>query len=272
MNPEFLIREASEADFESIKLLQPEGWRDITPNIAFYFQHPNQCTLFVVEAWGKIIGCGAVIRHAQSAWLGHIIVSPNHRGKGLGQTITKHLLQHASLFTGNIRLIATRMGHPVYNRLGFVSDGAYRFFTAGQSPAYPPVSPNIKRYQPAHHQHLLALDEDTTGEQREWLLGPLLTDAWVYENNGQVQGFTLPALGEGLTLATTAEAGIALMMITLKQNGRIALPEENLPAIEAVLNAGYQEIPEAYGVKMGYGRNQPWKPAQTYGRIAGNLG
>lgn len=272
LNTEFLFRKASETDFECIKLLQPEGWRDISPNIAFYFQNPNNCHLFVVEKDDQIVGCGAVILHKQSAWLGHIIVSPTQRGKGLGSTITRYLINEASKHTNYIRLIATRLGHPVYSKLGFVDDGHYRFFNAGENPVYPPRPANIVPFQPHHEQALLALDEDTTGEKRDWLLRQHFHHTWVYEENGGLAGFTIPELGEGLTLAYTHEAGIALMMLVLQQHGRIALPENNATAIAAVLKAGFIALPEAYGVKMRYGQFNPWKPNQTFGRIAGNLG
>jgi hypothetical protein len=118
----------------------------------------------------------------------------------------------------------------------------------------------------------MQLDYDTTGEKRPDLLHPRLHESYVYLEDGSFKGFTIPSLGEGLTLATTEKAGLALMIQNLQQEKRAAIPVNNKAAIHFLEQNGFESDPNLYAVKMFLGKHIPWKSHQTYGRVGGNMG
>ena len=115
-------------DLYLLPSLQPEGWGNILPAHEIYLRSPCCFPLKFTDD-EILIGLGTLIVHNDSAWLAHIIVHPGLRKKGIGQLITKTLmdaafLKHCDLLT----LIATDVGEPVYSKLGFETDTEYVFF------------------------------------------------------------------------------------------------------------------------------------------------
>lgn len=263
------ISETTQADLPFLKLLQPKGWGDIMPNMIFY-TGSDFCYLVKAVVNDTIAGCGAVIVHGNCAWLANIIVSEEYRGKGIGSAITAHILKYAEERRESIILIATKFGYPIYKKLGFTDDEEYSFFSGDE--IAPVHDEHVVPYSETFKEDILAIDHAVTGERREHLLNPKLNDAFVYLNNGAVEGFTIPKLGEGLTLAYNSNAGIALMNKNLAGKTRIALPVSNTAALDHVAKLDLKPIPDLYAIKMYKGRRISWKPEQTFGRVGGNMG
>ena len=115
-------------DINFIAELQPEGWDSILPKMVFYVES-SFCFPIKVIIDNKIVGLGATIIHENTAWLGHIIVHNENRGKGLGKLITQKLIEIAKQKQcQTILLIATEFGAPVYEKVGFVTQTEYLFF------------------------------------------------------------------------------------------------------------------------------------------------
>lgn len=263
------ISECTQDDLPSIKKLQPKGWGDIMPNMTFYVGS-DFCYLAKAVVENEVVGCGAVIVHGNCAWLANILVDETYRGKGIGTAVTSHILNYAEARTESVILIATKFGYPIYKKLGFMDDEEYSFFsgpeiTIAQDEAIAPFAQAFK-------DAILAIDYEITGEKRENLLNPKLNDAHVYLNKGIVEGFTIPSLGEGLTLALNTHAGIALMNKNLDGKTRIALPVSNVAAIHHAAQLKLSPMPEIYAIKMYKGKRIEWKPKQTFGRVGGNMG
>jgi len=105
-------------------------------------------------------------------------VSEKYRGDGIGNAITEYLMETALKQTPNIYLIATKLGFPVYQKLGFKPDEEYIFYKPHQLTL--PVSSNIKAYKPEYKKHILKMNKEFSGEERELLLNPKLKDNFVY--------------------------------------------------------------------------------------------
>jgi GNAT superfamily N-acetyltransferase len=256
-------------DIPTVRALQPEGWNDIIPGTILYieqdFCYPVKATLD-----GQIVASGAAIVHKDTTWLANIIVHKDHRNKGYGLIMTEYLLKYAQAQTDAVMLVATKLGRPVYIKLGFNDDEEYIFFKRQKlSLAIPP---EVVPYNDSYKVAILELDHDTTGEYREHVLTPHLHGAFVYLENGTFKGFTIPSLGEGLTLATTSQAGLSLMIQNLQEEKRAALPVVNQAAVNFLLQNGFEVDEQLAGVKMYRGRYVPWKPQQMYGRVGGNMG
>ncbi|MES2778702.1 MAG: GNAT family N-acetyltransferase [Bacteroidota bacterium] len=267
--PSLSFLPVTENDLPEIEKLQPENWGSIMPTIRWYLTL-DFCYLIKAVSNNEIVGCGAVLFNQNSAWLANIIVAKAHRNKGYGYDITEHILEYAKQRTESVILIATKLGHPVYVKFGFVDDEEYVFFKPGKMNS--PLSANILKYDPSFRESILALDEDTIGEKRIQLLESRLPEAFVYVKDGKFEGFTIPTLGEGLTLATTPEAGLALMAVRFTEEKRACIPKANQVAIDFLVQHGFEIDDTLYATKMYLNKKLPWKPQQQFGRVGGNMG
>ncbi|SEO94326.1 GNAT family N-acetyltransferase [Mucilaginibacter sp. OK283] len=260
----------TQPDIGLLNQLQPADWPDIVPNFYFYVDSPF-CFPIKVVINDAIAGIGAAIIHADVAWLGHIIVHPEHRSKGIGFYITQNLVDIAHQHRcQTINLIATAMGAPVYEKAGFITETEYLFFKdiQIQLPGLPTL--NIKPYQEKFLQQILAIDQTNSQENREPLLREHVKTGLIYCNDDTVEGYYLPGLGEGLIIANTACAGIELMKLHLRTNDKIAFPKNNSNAVNFLYEKGYKEIRTAKRMRLGKARNVIF--SSIYNRIAGNIG
>lgn len=107
------------ADLMPLSSLQPPDWGSIVPAHEIYLSSAFSFSFkFCVNS--ELVGVGTIIIHQKSAWLAHIIVHPEHRKKGLGELITRTLID-AAINKGCkvVSLIATESGEPVYKKCGF---------------------------------------------------------------------------------------------------------------------------------------------------------
>src|SRR4051812_12704318 len=122
------VADLQPGDLPALAALQPSDWGSILPPHEFYLSSPF-CfpQKFLID--DAIVGIGTRVAHADSAWLGHIIVHPDHRRKGIGEFITKTLMDGALTGTCDLLfLTATDIGEPVYRKLGFEIETEYLFY------------------------------------------------------------------------------------------------------------------------------------------------
>ena len=250
--------------------LQPSGWQDILPAIRFYLQS-NYCFPIKVVLNNKIVGIGTTIIHGNTAWLAHIIAHPLFRNIGIGRLITQKLVK--SLFEkniGTIYLIATEIGQPVYEKIGFLIETEYLFFKDLNANKSIAVSNNIVPIIEEYSNQILNLDFKVSGENRTELIKPNLAEGFAYLNGDIVEGFYLPNLGEGLIIANKNNAGLALMKLRMTTKDNISFPIENKVARDYLYSLNYKEFKTAKRMRLGIKR--AWEPKNIYNRIGGNLG
>ncbi|WP_281323592.1 GNAT family N-acetyltransferase [Flavobacterium aestivum] len=80
---------------------------------------------FIYKEKGKAYGCGIVYFDTDNNAGFHMIGTiPDGRGKGIGKSITERLIDEAIINNSNHCVLnASKMGEPIYERLGFVSSG-----------------------------------------------------------------------------------------------------------------------------------------------------
>lgn len=270
LNRKMEIQALNHNDVNLLHDLQPDGWPDITPNFYFYTASPF-CFPIKIIIDGKIAGIGAAIIHHEIAWLGHIIVHAEQRGKGIGSYITETLIDIAKQHNcQTINLIATGLGAPVYEKAGFTTETEYLFFkdiNLGKQPAF---SPHIKPYGKAFREQIAETDHLTSQEDRMFFFEEHLAGGFVYCSNNIVEGFYLPTLGEGLIIANTAPAGIELLRLHLNTNNKVAFPKDNLHAATFLYEKGFKEFRTAKRMRLGKSSNV--RLSNIYNRIAGNIG
>ena len=107
------IEPVTTKDLDNLRLLQPEGWPDIVPDLAFYVTS-DFCNPIKMLVGESIAGIGASIQFHHTAWLAHIIVDPGFRNRGIGNQIVGKLLEDLEKSgTKTCLLTATELGQPV---------------------------------------------------------------------------------------------------------------------------------------------------------------
>ncbi len=88
-------------------------------------RNSSQTQLFTYQENGEVLGCGIVFFDTNHyAGLHMIGTIPKGRGKGIGKSMTKHLLQIAKNNTAtHCVLHASKMGESIYKKLGFETYG-----------------------------------------------------------------------------------------------------------------------------------------------------
>ncbi|HOA07460.1 MAG TPA: GNAT family N-acetyltransferase [Spirochaetota bacterium] len=256
------------ADLDDIRNLQPEGWSDIIPAFKFYCAS-GFCYPFKLIADNKISGCGCAIVLERTAWLAHIIVSPEYRRNGLGSMIVSHLMNF--LTDKNIQtvsLIATDDGLPVYQKFDFEKTENY-LVLAKDTEALKEIPdcevlPFIEKYR----KEIYSLDQKASGENRIKVLQNMLSESFVCIKEGVLSGYFIPSLGEGLITAVDAESGISLLKH--KNPLILSIPEANFAAIHYALSRGFTEQKSL--CRMTFGNKLNRKPEYIYSRISGYLG
>lgn len=253
-----------------IAALQPPDWNDIVPAFEFYLASPI-CAPIGVQIADRLVGVGCAIRFPRSAWIGHIIVDPAHRRRGIATAIVRALLDHVQDDQlVSVSLVATASGYPVYRRFGFVDAGSYSFYEidgvfAGARPTLATVAPDTGDYA-----RLSAFDAAVVGEDRSHLLQPHLSGARVVKTDGAIVGVWYPHLGEGLVEAIDPAVGVALLALRLRGASRCVVPSSNQAAGAYLTRNGFRKVRD--GFRMTLGALPAWRPELVYSRVGGNLG
>ncbi len=265
-----MIEPFTAPDLERIAYLQPDVWQDIVPYFRFYLE-ATFCRPLKIENADRIAAIGSVIMHAETAWLSHIIVAPDMRRQGLGLAMTRALIDEAENNGRNTQLlIATRMGRPLYEHLGFHLSCEYLSYQQHRPGKVEPSLP-VRRIKPADIPGIMALDYSASGEDRHKLLSVHAGTGWVCTGTGDIRGFYLPGIGEGLIVAQDVEAGLALMELRLASNDTVAaLPSDNHAANRFLHDQGL--APERTLARMVRNGDDLLVPDMVFNRIGGHVG
>jgi GNAT superfamily N-acetyltransferase len=258
-------------DLDEIRDLRPDGWPDIVPAFEFYI-NSSFCKALKVREGNKIAGIGSLISFENTSWIGHMIVHKNFRNRGIGFQILKELMNnlHATSLETCL-LIASDLGKPVYLKAGFRDVTEYCFMQREKPWIARSFNQNVVSFQEEHRSEIYALDRIVSGENRERLLVDYLMNSKVYYKNGIVEGYYLPDLKEGLIVADSEDAGLALMEVKYSNADKAALPSDNEIGKKFLEENGFVKR-DKKGTRMIYGKEIKWEPKKIYSRIGGNLG
>lgn len=273
MTGQIQIHPLLKSDISHLTHLQPEDWNDIrnvfNQFIRFDFFYPVKA-LFQE----RIVGVGEVLFNKNTAWIGVIVVDKAFRNKGIGTLITDYLSKFiVSKNKSTQLLLATPLGQPVYQKLGFRHVSDYVFLKRNQEEKpldFQAKHGCVKHYDHRFFEEMVTLDTLATGENRQAILKRFTTNCLLFVDR-ELQGFFMPHLGDGLIVAKTNEAGFELLKIKWSTYGEtITLPAENLETIDFAQSLGFE--PFRYAAKMILGKQIDWKPQMIYNRIGGYLG
>ena len=258
------------SDLDRLSELQPPNWRDIRPSFEKYLASPH-CHPFKFSTGKTIIGVGASILFGNTGWMAHIIVRKRDRRKGVGSALVSHLvsaLRQRKCQT--ISLVASEEGRHLYQRHGFENQMTYVVFARGAVARNCDLPNHVRQARPMDLGAMRSLDQETSGENRSRLFPDLLCDTWLFENADGIVGFFAPYIGEGVVLARTTDAGLALLEVKKRYGSLGALPIVNDEGRQWYEENGYVRLRVAH--RMHLGPSFSWRPEQIFARVGGHVG
>lgn len=207
-------------------------------------------------------GPSRVGRTHPTAWIAMVLTDPSFRRRGLANALLSHAIEYCEARgVREIRLDATAMGRPVYEKLGFgVTFDLTRWrgvarVAAQAAPSAGPIGVRAMTAQDLADGELADLDRLATGEDRRRLLSALRDDLPDAALVGSVDpreltavlGFALARRGSralqiGPVVARTEPLGAGLLTAAVKratgQDVVVDVPDRNGPAVTIVREAG----------------------------------
>src|SRR5262249_36009201 len=139
----------------------------------FLALQPDGC--FVAEYDGTPVGTTAAFVFGPVAWVAVVLVAEAVRGRGTGTALLRHPLDFLDRRSAApVRLDATPLGRPVYERLGFVEQFRVARYE-GMLPPAPPAA-GVEAARAEEWEALAALDEAATRTDRRPLLRRLFAE------------------------------------------------------------------------------------------------
>jgi GNAT superfamily N-acetyltransferase len=243
------IRRMTIDDLEfGLSLTQQAGWNQTEADWRRFIElEPEGC--FVGELDGRSVGTTTTCVFRKTAWIAMVLVEVNARGNGVGTTLLKHSIEHLkSRQVRTIRLDATSLGRPIYEKLGFVPDYELARFE-GVAPRGKEVSTIVKA-GPGMFADLIEFDRRMTGRERVKMLGRLFEEfpenIRITRGADEIEGFITMRPGAnavqiGLCTATP-DAGSALLCDAFSRCAGetvfVDIPLDNTEAVKVAESSG----------------------------------
>ena len=228
---------------------------------------------FTLSANNEPIGFGNLLIFGEVGWIGNIVVKKTFRGKGLGTSITNHLIEtgkEAGVKT--FILIATELGESLYKNIRFRTELNYEFYKRSESLKKFEISQNIRVASKKDFKKIVDLDFAVTGENRDEFLELFLSRTkLIYNSTGKLKGFFIENLGNGLIIANEPDYGLELLKVKLNANGQsVVIPETNFIAKDFLIKNRYKNYINA--PRMILGKKHNWKSESVFSRGTGYCG
>lgn len=231
-----------------LKLTHQAGWNQIEADWLRFLQlEPEGC--FVAELNGNAVGTTATCVLSRAAWIAMVLVDVESRGKGVGTALLKHSIGYLKeRKVETIRLDATALGQPIYEKLGFLPE--YELARFEGTPPRAVVVPSIIKATPDDLDEIIDFDTRITGTDRGKMLRRLFEEfpenVCIVRKAGSIEGFMTTRPGANATqigpCRATAAAGPALLADALNKCAGepvfVDVPLDNTNAVKIVEASG----------------------------------
>lgn len=186
------VRTMTPADVPlGMRLKQQAGWNQTEADWhRLLGLQPDGC--FVAELDGQGVGTTMTCCFGPVAWVAMVLVDTAVRGRGIGTALMEHALAWLEgQGVRSVRLDATPLGQPVYEKLGFVAE--YRLARYQGTLPPPAAAAQAAALRPEDVEGVLQLDRHVTStDRRKWICR--LMEEWpeamrVLRRGGEVVGF-----------------------------------------------------------------------------------
>ena len=152
-----------------MRLKQQAGWNQVEQDWRRFLDlEPAGC--FIAESDGRAAGTVTTCTFGDVAWVAMMLVEPDLRGRGIGTALLQHALaylEHQGVTS--VRLDATPLGRPLYEKLGFEPQFTLTRYDGVLAPVGGPVA-EVELVPEDVLPEVLQLDRQITGTDREKLL------------------------------------------------------------------------------------------------------
>jgi len=178
-----------------MRLKETAGWNQTRADWQrFLNASPAGC--FVAEMDGEVVGTVATISYeGRFAWIGMVLVDPARRGHGIGTRLIEKAIEYLDgRGIPSVKLDATPLGKPIYQKLGFVSEYEIERWYLQRDPV--PVREIVAD---ALMEEMLDQDREIFGADRSGLLRSIAQEypAFVLQSRkqGQLTGYSFGRCG-----------------------------------------------------------------------------
>ncbi len=227
-----------------LKLTHQAKWNQIEADwLRFLQMEPEGC--FVAELNGNAVGTTATCALGHVAWIAMVLVDVDSRGKGVGTALLKHSIDYLKeRKIETIRLDATALGQPIYEKLGFLPE--YELARFEGTPPRAVVVPSVMKATHDDFAEIIDFDTRITGTDRGKMLRRLFEEfpenVCIVRKAGSIEGFITKRPGANATqigpCRATAGAGPTLLADALnKCEGEpvfVDIPLDNTDAVKIV--------------------------------------
>jgi GNAT superfamily N-acetyltransferase len=233
-----------------LRLMLQAGWNHLESDwLRFLKLGPQGC--FIAELNGRRIGTTMTITFDKVAWIAMVLVVEDARGQGIGTALLKHALRYLDgCKIKTVRLDATHLGRPIYEKLGFIPEYKLVRF-AGIAPSGR-TEPAVTKAMPERFSDLIEFDSRITGTNRAKMLGALLREypenTRVFIHGDTIEGFVTMRPGRKAIqigpCTAILNAGPVLLLDALKRcMGKavfVDVPTDNAPAVKFIEQSGLE--------------------------------
>ena len=189
------IRLLFESDIPAaMQLKEAAGWNQTEQDWRrLLVLEPNGCFAAVKD--GRVVGTTTTITYGNDlAWIGMVLVDLQERRQGIATRLMNVALEYLKDKVATVKLDATALGEPVYERLGFGVESRIERWS-GIANARNADTPRVLDYD-----DLLILDRIAFGADRSKLIEKLIEDACVQPvllraADGSLSGYALARRG-----------------------------------------------------------------------------
>jgi len=193
---DFRVRTMTAEDVpDAMRLKDAAGWNQTGSDwIRFLSASHEGC--FAAEYQGEVIGTSATISYENRiSWIGMLIVDERYRGKGIGTALLKTAIRFLdSKKMATIKLDATPLGRPLYEKLGFMTEYDIERWMLSRTVVEPG-----RENGPVSIEAVLPVDREIFGSDRSGLLLSLAHEsphlALIEQQEGKITGYCLGRQG-----------------------------------------------------------------------------
>jgi predicted N-acetyltransferase YhbS len=250
----FIVRPATTDDIKEMsEVLERAGLSSSGPEALEFNLGSSSSHMFVGCHDGLVVGVAGSVRFGRTGWLGNVAVDDEFRGQGLGRAISQaavDCLQQAGVET--VLLTATKLGRPIYERLGFADEGiSYGIWEQQQAPIL--GCDRSATVQPGRFDEVIRQDADATGEDRRSYLASFADRARLVAGQSQAGYRVALPWGGGPVIAASRAAARPLIidMIRTSPGSRLAFPELNVHGAALAVSLGFHLARRVRRMRLG---------------------
>jgi GNAT superfamily N-acetyltransferase len=250
----FTIRPAAADDIKEMSgVLQRAGLSSYRPEILEFSVADPGTQMLVGCRDDRVAGVAGAVCFGRTGWLGNVAVDDDFRGQGLGRTISQTAvdwLRQAGAET--VLLTATKLGQPIYERLGFTDEGvSYGLWEQRSTPNL--ACDRSATAEPSEMDDVIRQDAEATGEDRRRYLTPFAGRARVPAGRGQAGYWVALPWGGGPVIAANPASARPLIVEAIRTSPglRLAFPELNAPGAALAVSLGFHLVRRVRRMRLG---------------------